>query len=413
MTVATNAPSYKERHLPPGWRIVRFDQMAANITDRVDDPAEAGVESYVGLEHLDPESLHIRRWGHPTDVGATKLRFEPGDIIFGRRRAYQRKLAVADFEGICSAHALVLRAREEAVLPEFLPFFMQSDLFFERALQISVGSLSPTINWRTLAKEEFPLPPKEEQRRIADILWAADEALQTRTALLRELQSSRQAVIDGTFDLECSSVASESAVLLRDVCRMQNGRPFPSSAYSTTGIRLLRPGNLGEDGYCTWTDGNTVHLPDEYVVEAGEYLLRPEDIVINLTAQSLEEGFMGRVCLIGAHDESLLNQRIGRFICNDALNPAFLFRCLQTSRFRALVERRCEGSKIKHLFWSHIEDFRIPFPDWDRQLAVVRRIGSSDQSVGAIRSAISSTQCLLHELRNQLITPTEGLKFNV
>ena len=116
-----------------GWRRGKFGDIAKNIAVRVDDPSRAGVERYVGLEHLDPESLAISRWGQPTDVGATKLRFWPGDIIFGRRRAYQRKLAVADFEGICSAHALVLRAKSEVVLPEFLPFLMQSDAFFNRA----------------------------------------------------------------------------------------------------------------------------------------------------------------------------------------------------------------------------------------------------------------------------------------
>src|SRR5437773_1368913 len=117
--------------------------MAVNVTDRVDNPAEAGVDRYVGLEHLDSDSLRIRRWGTPDEVEATKLRFRPGDIIFARRRAYQRKLGVADFEGICSAHALVLRAREDMVEQDFLPVFMQSDTFMNRALQISVGSLSP------------------------------------------------------------------------------------------------------------------------------------------------------------------------------------------------------------------------------------------------------------------------------
>jgi type I restriction enzyme S subunit len=151
--------------LKPGWRRWRFEQMAQNVNERIDDPSQAGVEYYVGLEHLDSDSLKIRRWGVPNDVSATKLLFEPGDIIFGRRRAYQRKLGVAEFRGIASAHSLVLRAKPAVVLPEFLPFFMQSDLFMERALRISVGSLSPTINWKTLAKEEFALPPLEDQKR--------------------------------------------------------------------------------------------------------------------------------------------------------------------------------------------------------------------------------------------------------
>ncbi|MFN9695753.1 MAG: restriction endonuclease subunit S [Synechococcaceae cyanobacterium] len=153
--------------LKPGWQRVMFGDVAECINDRVDNPAEAGVDRYVGLEHLDPESLKIRRWGSPDDVESTKLRFRPGDIIFGKRRAYQRKLAVADFQGICSAHAMVLRAKPEVALPEFLPFLMQSDFFMERAVEISVGSLSPTINWKTLAHQEFALPPLEEQKEIA------------------------------------------------------------------------------------------------------------------------------------------------------------------------------------------------------------------------------------------------------
>jgi type I restriction enzyme S subunit len=156
----------------------RFDQLADQINDRV-MPDEADVDRYVGLEHLDPDSLRIRRWGDTSEVESTKLLFKPGDIIFGKRRVYQRKVAVADFEGICSAHAMVLRAKPETVLPEFLPFFMQSDLFMERALSISVGSLSPTINCKALAKEEFLLPAIQEQARLVEAVLASTALAET------------------------------------------------------------------------------------------------------------------------------------------------------------------------------------------------------------------------------------------
>ncbi|WP_037077144.1 restriction endonuclease subunit S [Neorhizobium vignae] len=178
---------------PAGWTRVRFDEIATQINDRVDNPAEAGVERYVGLEHVDPDSLRIRRWGEPTDVESTKLRFQPGDIIFGKRRVYQRKVAVADFEGICSAHAMVLRAKPGVMLPDLLPFFMQSDLFMERALSISVGSLSPTINWKALAAEEFLLPPVQEQARLMEAFTAshsAIEALLDARAKLDQLETA-------------------------------------------------------------------------------------------------------------------------------------------------------------------------------------------------------------------------------
>ncbi len=179
-----------------GWRRIRFGEIAENVTARVDDPSQAGVERYVGLEHLDPGSLSISRWGHPSDVEATKLRFWPGDVIFGRRRAYQRKLAVADFDGICSAHALVLRAKPDVVHPEFLPLFMQSDLFFSRALAISVGSLSPTINWKTLKEQEFDLPPMAEQRNIVAMLSAWEASRRAQSALIDRLGAVKRVMMD-------------------------------------------------------------------------------------------------------------------------------------------------------------------------------------------------------------------------
>tara|TARA_R110002073_G_scaffold4803_1_gene30436 strand:+ start:18935 stop:20113 length:1179 start_codon:yes stop_codon:yes gene_type:complete len=173
----------------------RFDQLADQINQRV-MPAEADVERYVGLEHLDPDSLRIRRWGDPSEVESTKLRFEPGDIIFGKRRVYQRKVGVADTEGICSAHAMVLRAKPDTVLPEFLPFFMQSDLFMERALSISVGSLSPTINWKALAKEEFLLPPIQEQARLVETLAAHRAAFESLQELEDRLAGVQNAYVE-------------------------------------------------------------------------------------------------------------------------------------------------------------------------------------------------------------------------
>ncbi len=70
----------------------RFEQIAANITSRV-EPSDTELDRYVGLEHLDPESIKLRRWGSPADVIGQKLKFWKGDIIYGKRRAYQRKLA--------------------------------------------------------------------------------------------------------------------------------------------------------------------------------------------------------------------------------------------------------------------------------------------------------------------------------
>jgi hypothetical protein len=71
---------------------VRFGNVVENVNERV-ELSTAEDEIYVGLDDLDSANLHIRRWWKGCDVIGTKLRFRKGDIIFGRRRAYQRKLA--------------------------------------------------------------------------------------------------------------------------------------------------------------------------------------------------------------------------------------------------------------------------------------------------------------------------------
>lgn len=240
-----------------GWTRVRFDEIAKQVNDRVDNPAEADVERYVGLEHLDPDSLRIRRWGEPTDVESTKLRFQPGDIIFGKRRVYQRKVAVADFEGICSAHAMVLRAKAGAVLADFLPFFMQSDLFMERALSISVGSLSPTINWKALAAEQFLLPPLHEQARLVDAFAAQRSAAEALRAATDQLVTTRASFVSHVIgqngaDAERAQVGD----LLMD--GPTNGRsPAPSESATglkTVSISAIRDGVFDPDGCIKFVD---------------------------------------------------------------------------------------------------------------------------------------------------------------
>jgi hypothetical protein len=73
-----------------GWRRMAFGAFAESIGERA-EPKDAQEEIYVGLEHLDSQCLHIRRWGKGSDVIGGNLRFRKGDIIFGKRRPDQRK----------------------------------------------------------------------------------------------------------------------------------------------------------------------------------------------------------------------------------------------------------------------------------------------------------------------------------
>ena len=154
-----------------GWRIVRFGDVAQEVKASTKDPLSEGIDRYVGLEHIDSESLRLARWGSISEDNPTFTRkFSKDDILFGRRRAYLKKAAVADFNGVCSGDIIVIAPKGGLLVPDILPFIVQSNLFFCRAVKHSAGGLSPRTKFKSLADFKFPLPPRDRQEEIVTVI---------------------------------------------------------------------------------------------------------------------------------------------------------------------------------------------------------------------------------------------------
>lgn len=151
--------------------VYKFEDIAFNSTAKK-KPVDEDKYTYVGLEHLDPDSIYVTRFGADVAPKGEKLLMKKGDVLFGKRRAYQKKVAIAPFDGIFSAHGMVLRPKEDVIDKDFFPLFIKSDYFLDEAIKISVGSLSPTINWRDLKELKFSLPSLEKQKKLARVLWS-------------------------------------------------------------------------------------------------------------------------------------------------------------------------------------------------------------------------------------------------
>ena len=169
----------------------KFEDIVYNITTKK-KPVPEDKDLYVGLEHLDSGCLRVSRYGSDVVINNEKLFMRKGDILFGRRNAYLKRVAIAPHDGLFSAHGMIFRPKD-VVLPEFLPFFIASDYFMEEAIKISVGSLSPTVNWGTLKELEFEIPEKDEQKKISDLCWSIEreqEACMDALDAVMELRSS-------------------------------------------------------------------------------------------------------------------------------------------------------------------------------------------------------------------------------
>ena len=151
----------------------------------------------VGLEHLTPEEITLTSWNGSSGNTFTKM-FHKGDVLFGRRRAYLKKAAVAPFDGICSGDITVITAKPDYLLPELLPFIIQNDALFDFAVERSAGSLSPRVKWEHLKNYEFSLPDMEKQHELSELLWAMDatkKSYQRLVAATDELVKSKFAAL--------------------------------------------------------------------------------------------------------------------------------------------------------------------------------------------------------------------------
>ena len=370
-----------ERDLKPGWKVWRFDQMATNVNVRIDNPSESGMEHYVGLEHLDADSLKIRRWGTPDDVEATKLMFKKGDIIFGRRRAYQRKLGVAEFDGICSAHALVLRAKPEVVLPEFLPYFMQSELFMNRAVEISVGSLSPTINWKTMAVQEFTLPPLEEQQRILTLLLAVEESLES----LGDAKAASEKLFDSALLDAFENIANAKLKKVKECYEIQLGKMSSEKARLGENQKIYIKNNN-----VLWGKFDFSELPQMSfdAREIEKYSLRYGDLLV------CEGGEIGRAAIWKEAIPGMLYQKALHRLrpkTEDDI-PEFMFHYLRYCAKRGVLEGVATGTTIRHLPVEQLAELQLPCPPQQEQKEIAQALTAITDGIACIGERLNAAK---------------------
>jgi restriction endonuclease S subunit len=127
------------------------------------------IDRFIGLENIETGNFKITSWGDISKGTTFTKKFQIGDTLFGKRRSYLRKVAMADFDGICSGDILVFRARKGAILTELLPFYVASDAFIQHAVTTSAGSLSPRTKWKDLKEFELTMPDLKTQKSVSEV----------------------------------------------------------------------------------------------------------------------------------------------------------------------------------------------------------------------------------------------------
>jgi restriction endonuclease S subunit len=155
------------------------------------DPLTYGIERIVAGENLESEDFKIRTW---QKIGAGYLGpafhvlFKAGDILYGSRRTYLRKVSHADFDGVCANTTYVVKANKELLLQDLLKHMMLSERFTQYSIGVSKGSTNPYINWKDLDNFSFQIPDIETQKQIVKVL---DSLIEIREQLKHQKTTLR------------------------------------------------------------------------------------------------------------------------------------------------------------------------------------------------------------------------------
>lgn len=397
--------------IPDGWRSVKLGDVAEERSDRVDNPSQSGYDRFVGLEHLDSGELTVRRWGSTADLRSAMKFFKSGDLLIGRRNAYLKRASKAEFDGICSGDAYVVREKPGKIAEDLLPIILNSDSFWDYTIAHASGTMSKRAKWRDLADYSFLLPPPEEQRRIATMLWAAEDCIVMGERFVVLAERAKQVLMYELFskgightefqDLKGFGKIPKSWEMKKigDLAISATSGSTPlggEKVYQKTGIPLLREQNV---------QMNKLDLEDVAFISKEIHdsmkrsTIQPEDVLLNITGASI-----GRVAVTpNSLKEANVNQHVCRIRLNNGIIPSYVSQYLSSIMGQKQIMSMQIGSSRQGLNFEQVKSLQVPFPSLPEQRQIATILTRCDDTIAAARTNVMAAKALKMKMINEML----------
>jgi len=349
------------------WVSTVFGKVARRYVDIV-NPADIPPDTpYIGLEHIEPGTLRLSSWGIASDTTSSKLRFDAGDVIYGKLRPYFRKVCRPAQSGVCTTEAWVLRPAT-GVDSRYLFYLSATPAFSKFATRASDGTRMPRAQWTHVANYPVLLPPLSEQRAIAEVLGALDDKIEANRRVAE--YSRRLAIAEG---IDCLSRFPGRLVALEQVATTVKGVSYRSEDLVPGGGWLVSLKCVGRDGSFR-ANGlkpfSGVAKVSQFV-EEGDILVAQTDLtqraeVIGRPIRIAKLGLIGH--LVASLDFVIVRPESG--LANETL-----FAILSQQEFRDHALGYCNGTTVLHMNSRGVPsfEFALPPPEGIAQITSVMR----------------------------------------
>ena len=362
---------------------VRLDEVIKRVHTKVDKD-NTDLIYYVGGEHIDSEIIRVTKRGliEGSTIGPMfYYGFKAGDFLLVSRNPHLKKAGVVGFDGICSEKTFVLNTVDERrLLPEFLPFILQNDLFWDYAYRHRHGSTNTFINWSTLASYEFELPDLDTQRQLATVLWSINDTMEAYKKLISatdELVKSQFIVMFGNPLLNEMKWPVQK---MKDVA--------PSSPYN---------GNISSNGKLYWllnldmVESNTGRIIDKVYVPMDEIGPSRTTFSSEYVLISKLRPYLNKVVI--PDDSGYATTELIPMLPNPGLlKQVYLAQMLRGDEFLTFISAQVSGTKMPRVTMNVFWDFEVMLPPLELQEQFASFVQQSDKSKFAVMKCLRS-QC--------------------
>lgn len=375
------------------WKNVEYGQLVDHIEINERDPEKRALAKYVSVEHLDTLDLRIKGIAEEEQPTFSRT-FKKGQILFAKRRAYQKKVAVADFDGICSPHIWALESKGE-LLQGLLPFIMQRDAFYEYVNANSAGTMSTYLKWPALSKYQFKLPPKDEQEKILSIFLTLEKQIQQTEEQEKHQRKLAKKIIDDFIDNNRFGDLLNDEILKEYTWKDCVNKLLLRTDAVSDGIKRIVAGeNLESEDFKIRTWGI---VGKDFLGPAFHVMFEPGDILYGSRRTYLRKVSLADFRGVCANTTFVVRAK------EDLLLQDLLKHIMLSERFTQYSIAKSKGSTNPYINWKDLDDFTFKLPDIESQKKMVEILDGCIDLAEKARTQAATLKKLKYQLLDEIL----------
>ncbi|KXO13110.1 Type I restriction-modification system, specificity subunit S [Moritella sp. JT01] len=393
------------------WNKVKLGDVVTKKEENDKQNARNRFDRFLKVEHLDAESLHIKRWASQEEgdeVPPTFYKiFRKGQILFPTRNPHLRRSALASFDGICGEKTLTLEPNIELVVPDFLPFLFHSDSFYAHTISSIVGSTNPHVRWRDVAGFEFLLPPKKEQERILELFWSSDKEVQNKKVTKKELNKLLVSLIEKkihgvklggkTINQVINELGSSVQMkTLGELGTIFKGKGIQKSEVNHEGLPCIRYGELYTKHHRVIREFHSFISEDS---ARKSMKIEHGDVLFASSGETISE--IGKSAVFISDVEAYAGSDIIIFR-PDSMDPAFSGYLMNSQLVRRQLNKFGTGATVMHVYGSDIKKIKVPVLSRNKQTSVGKELESVFKNISLTDNQIKTSQALHSKIINKV-----------